>query len=54
MNRRAIYSGAEEYCLAEPWYLYPGTRMRAWSEETTPAPFKMRNIFGGDRILDRV
>ncbi|HEY7348681.1 MAG TPA: hypothetical protein VH599_10235 [Ktedonobacterales bacterium] len=42
------------YYLPKPWYLYPGTRIRAWLEETTPASFKMRNIFGGDRMLDRV
>jgi hypothetical protein len=43
-----------EYRLAEPWFLYPGWRLRAWQLFETPAPFRMRNIFGGDRILDRV
>jgi hypothetical protein len=42
------------YILALPWFLYPGWRLRAWQLATTPAPFKMRNIYGGDRILDRV
>jgi hypothetical protein len=44
-----------EYCLSEPWYLYPGKHpeMRAWQEETSPLPFKRRNIMGGDRILSR-
>ena len=43
-----------EYCLEEPWFLYPGERLRAWQLVTTPAPFKMRNVFGGEHILDRV
>jgi hypothetical protein len=42
------------YILPEPWFLYPGWRLRAWQLATTPAPFKMRNIFGGDHMLDRV
>src|SRR2546423_7462525 len=43
-----------EYWLAEPWFLYPGWRLRAWQLAETPVPFRMRNIFGGDRILARV
>ncbi len=43
-----------EYWLAEPWFLYPGWRLRAWQLAETPVPFRMRNIFGGDRILSRV
>ena len=43
-----------EYRLAEPWFLYPGWRLRAWQLAETPVPFRMRNIFGGDRILTRV
>ena len=43
-----------EYVLPEPWFLYPGWRLRAWQLAETPAPFRMRNIFGGDRILSRV
>lgn len=43
-----------EYRLPEPWFLYPGWRLRAWQLAETPAPFRMRNIFGGDRILSRV
>jgi len=42
-----------EYQLAEPWFLYPGWRLRAWQLVDTPAAFKSRNIFGGDRILSR-
>ena len=42
------------YILPEPWFLYPGWRLRAWQLATTPAPFKMRNIYGGDHMLDRV
>jgi hypothetical protein len=36
------------------WFLYPGWRLRAWQLAETPVPFRMRNIFGGDRILSRV
>lgn len=44
-----------EYRLAEPWYLYDGTgRIRDWLRETTPAPFASRNIWSGDRLLNRV
>lgn len=42
------------YRLPEPWFLYPGWRLRAWQLAETPVPFRMRNIFGGDRILSRV
>ncbi len=48
------WTSRAEYRLAEPWFLYPGWRLRAWQLVVTPAPFKMRNIFGGDRILARV
>ena len=48
------WTGRPEYRLAEPWFLYPGWRLRAWQLFETPVPFKMRNIFGGDRILSRV
>jgi len=48
------WTSRSEYRLPEPWFLYPGWRLRAWQLVETPAPFKMRNIFGGDRILSRV
>jgi hypothetical protein len=48
------WTDQEIYVLQEPWFLYKGWRLRAWQLATTPAPFKMRNIFGGDRMLDRV
>jgi hypothetical protein len=48
------WTSQEVYTLKEPWFLYKGWRLRAWQLATTPAPFKMRNIFGGDRMLDRV
>ncbi len=48
------WTNNEEYHLAEPWFLYPGELLRAWQLATTPAPFKMRNIFGGEQMLDRV
>ncbi len=44
----------ESYKLPEPWFLYEGKRLRAWQLVATSAPFKMRNIYGGDRILERV
>jgi len=48
------WTAKPDYILREPWFLYPGWRLRAWQLATTPAPFKLRNIYGGDRILDRV
>ena len=40
------WTAKPEYILPEPWFLYPGWRLRAWQLATTPAPFKLRNIFG--------
>ena len=48
------WTSRPEYRLSEPWFLYPGLRLRAWQLADTPVAFRMRNIFGGDRILDRV
>jgi hypothetical protein len=48
------WTSRPEYRLSEPWFLYAGSRLRAWQLVDTPAAFKARNIFGGDRILDRV
>lgn len=48
------WTASDEYRLAEPWFLYPGDLLRAWQLTSTPAPFKMRNIFGGDQMLTRV
>lgn len=48
------WTGDTVYRLHDPWFLYPGWRLRAWQLATTPAPYKMRNIFGGDHMLDRV
>ena len=48
------WTARDVYLLPEPWFLYRGWRLRAWQLATTPAPFKVRNIFGGDRMLDRV
>lgn len=41
------------YILSEPWFLYEKPGRRSWLLATTPAPFKMRNVFGGDRMLLR-
>jgi hypothetical protein len=48
------WTDQESYHLAEPWFLYKGASLRAWQLVTTPTPFKMRNIYGGDQMLDRV
>jgi len=48
-----VWTRRPEYTLPEPWFLYPGWRLRAWQLVETPVPFRMRNIFGGDRILAR-
>src|SRR5215468_8767987 len=48
------WTARDAYRLAEPWFLYPGELLRAWQLATTPTPFKMRNIFGGDQMLARV
>jgi len=48
------WTGQQDYILPEPWFLYNGRNLRAWQLIATPAPFKMRNIYGGDRMLDRV
>lgn len=48
------WTSRAEYRLDRPWFLYPGHLLRARQLATTPAPFKMRNIFGGDHMLDRV
>jgi hypothetical protein len=49
------WTARPEYRLAEPWYLYAGNHpeLRAWQEETSPPPFKQRNIMAGDRSLNR-
>lgn len=43
-----------EYALAEPWFLYAGEKLRPWLLESTPPEFVRRNVFCGDRALDRV
>jgi hypothetical protein len=48
------WTSNDDYRLADPWFLYPGDLLRAWQLASTPAPFKMRNIFGGDQMLARV
>jgi hypothetical protein len=41
----------EQYILQEPWFYYGDLDSRSWLLATTPAPFKMRNIFIGDRAF---
>ncbi len=48
------WTDQECYVLQEPWFIYDGYRLRAWQLVTTPAAFKTRNIYGGDRMLERV
>lgn len=43
----------EGYFLREPWFLFPGWRLRMHQLVDTPGAFKRRNIYGGDRILSR-
>lgn len=42
------------YVLPEPWFLLPGWRLRMHQLVDTPAAFKRRRIYGGDRIISRV
>ena len=48
------WTSQECYMLSEPWFLYERQSKRAWLMATTPAPFKMRNIYGGDRMFNHV
>lgn len=48
------WTGNEAFSLAQPWFLYPGDLLKPWQLAATPAPFKARNIFGGDQMLSRV
>lgn len=43
-----------EYVLPEPWFHYQSGPLRLSSLFLSPPPFKARNIFCGDRALDRV
>ena len=46
---------ATQYILPNPWYLEARTQaLRKLQEETTPAPFKRRNVLGGDLMPSRV
>lgn len=51
-----VHEHASRYQLEDPWYdvLYLNEEIRAWLEETTPEPFRKRNIYCGDRVyLDK-
>ena len=41
------------YCMVEPWYIVPDApqSMRKSFQETTPRPWKSRNVFCGDRVF---
>ncbi len=47
------WTSQECYILSDPWFFYEDWNSRAWLLATTPAPFKMRNIYGGDRMFLR-
>ena len=38
----------ERWTLAEPWFINPFWKLRAWQLVATPPPWKRRRIFGGD------
>ena len=48
-----VWTENECYILEHPWFLYSGWRLKVWQLATTPPAFKKRNIFGGDRMLER-
>jgi len=39
------------YILSEPWFFHEPWGSRSKLMARTPAPFQMRNIFGGDRMF---
>lgn len=47
------WTSQSRYTLSAPWFYYDDADSRSWLLATTPAPFKMRNIFGGDRMFLR-
>ncbi len=49
-----VWTSLPTFRLPQPWFLYPGDLLKPWQLATTPTPFRMRNIFGGDHMLDRV
>ena len=43
------------YRLEQPWFVYENSpSLHPWMLATTPTPYRMRKIFTGDRVLDRV
>ena len=46
------WANQREYFLAEPWFYYAQLSQREWLLSTTPEPYKRRNIFVGDNVLD--
>ncbi len=47
------WTDQDSYVLPDPWFIYEGRRLYAWQLVTTPTPFRMRNVYGGDRMLER-
>src|SRR5688572_12036344 len=49
--RAPAWIASPEYCLPEPWFLYPGWRLRAWQLMETPVAFRIRNILEATAYL---
>lgn len=47
------WTSRSAYRLAEPWFLVRGWALRPEHLLRTPVPFRMRNIFGGENLLER-
>jgi hypothetical protein len=45
------WTNQESYILSKPWFFYKDSESRSQLMARTPAPFQMRNIFGGDRMF---
>ena len=45
------WTNQECYILSKPWFFYRDSASRSQLLARTPAPFQMRNIFGGDRMF---
>lgn len=49
------WTTSPRYYLSEPWYPAARTeKLRRFQAEMTPEVFKKHNVFGGERILQRV
>lgn len=46
------WTNQPEYFLTEPWFHSPLDSQRAWLLASTPEPYRRRNIFVSDNVLD--